>query len=101
MGSHRSTINDQRSASGFPYGLGPIRRVLLISFRSKPPGSNAPPIHSSIRSCSSCLGYLIADKNSSYPLTPPTSSGGAAFSPATHSGYDQSVLGLAIGVTVM
>ena len=38
-----------------------MRRVRLISFRSKHFGSKAPLIQTSMRACSSCFGFLIAD----------------------------------------
>jgi hemolysin D len=46
------------------YGC-PKRNVRLMALRSNPSGSNAPPTHVSVLSCSSCSGSLIAARNCS------------------------------------
>src|SRR5262249_54356649 len=51
---------------------------LLTSSRSKASGSNSPPTHSSISSCSGCCGSCIASRKLAYPQIPPQSSGGQA-----------------------
>src|SRR5437867_3255046 len=50
-------------------------------------GSNRPPSHRRVLSYSSCAGSRITAMRSSYPPTPPQSSGGHARSPARQRGY--------------
>ena len=59
---------------------------LLTSSRSKASGSNSPPIHASISSCSGCCGSCIASRKLAYPQIPPQSSGGQARLPVRHTG---------------
>ena len=74
---------DQRSRqSGKPPCI-----LRVASAASKCSGSNDPPHHSRCSVCSSCAGSSTACKNSSYPQTPPTSSGGQLRSPPRQTGY--------------
>lgn len=60
--------------------------AVLTSSRSKASGSNSPPTHSSMFSCSGCCGSWIASRKPAYPQIPPQSSGGQARLPVRHTG---------------
>src|SRR5207302_646393 len=56
--------------SGSPFFIS-----FVACFALNSSGSNRPPIHSSMFSCSSCFGLRIASRKSPKPQTPPQSSG--------------------------
>src|SRR5919197_3339508 len=92
-GRKRATLPDMEGCGPQDYcwllfTLDGVRRwsSLLASSRSKASGSNSPPTHSSISSCSGCCGSWIASRKLAYPQIPPQSSGGQARLPVRHTG---------------
>src|SRR6478609_304353 len=58
----------------------------VTSFASKQRGSNEPPTHSNSSPPRGLPGFLMARRNSAYPLGPPQSSGGHAPPPSRQTG---------------